>query len=91
MEKLIPYSIHLQPDIYEKVKKLAGDRKASVTIRNAINAYVRNEDAHKAGFRAGILHAMEEVKNIPLANHIRWQDESMAQMICRVLEESVDG
>jgi predicted transcriptional regulator len=91
MEKLIPYSIHLQPDIYEKVKKLAGERKASVTIRNAINAYVRNEDAHKAGFRAGLLHAIEEIRSTPLANHIKWQDESMADMMTRILEESFDA
>jgi uncharacterized membrane protein YgcG len=91
MEKLIPYSIHLQPDIYDRIKAAAGERKASTIIRNALNMYLRNEDAYKAGYQDGIKTSIQEVQNIPLCNHIRWQEESMADMISRILEESLDG
>jgi metal-responsive CopG/Arc/MetJ family transcriptional regulator len=91
MEKLIPYSIHLRPDIYEKIKAAAGERKASELIRNAITMYLEEEEPYEAGYKAGFRMAIEEVKNIPLLNHIRWQEESMADMTARILEESYEA
>ena len=41
MEKrLIPYSVHLPEPIYAKLKKAAGERKASALVRDAITMMI---------------------------------------------------
>jgi predicted DNA-binding protein len=90
MEKLIPYSIHLRPDIYERIKQAAGERKASAIIRSALEMYLEQEDSYNAGYKDGIRNSIKEIHNIHLCNHIRWQEESMAQMIDRILQESIN-
>jgi len=86
MEKLIPYSIHLKPEIYAKIKEAAGERRASEIIRNAITMYLQNEETYKAGFNDGYNRAVEEVKNHPVANSIGWQGKPISELLIQFLE-----
>jgi predicted transcriptional regulator len=86
MEKLIPYSIHLRPDIHAKLKEVAGKRKASELIRNAITYYLQNEETYKAGFNDGYNRAMEEVQNHPVAKSIGWRGEPLSELLSNFLK-----
>ena len=62
-KRLIPYSVHLPEDIYEKLKKAAGDRKASALVRDAISLIVDGGEQFTSGYNKGIRDAQAVVKN----------------------------
>ena len=62
-KRLIPYSVHLPEDIYEKLKKAAGDRKASALVRDAIALIVDGGEQFTSGYNKGIRDAQAVVKN----------------------------
>ena len=43
-KRLIPYSVHLPEDVYNKLKEAAGNRKASALVRDAITLIVEGDD-----------------------------------------------
>jgi len=87
MEKLIPYSIHLKPEIYAKIKEAAGERRASEVIRNALTMYLQNEETYKAGFNDGYNLAADEVRNHPVAQSIGWRGESLSELLANFLQK----
>jgi predicted DNA-binding protein len=86
MEKLIPYSIHLKPETYERIKEAAGDRKAAAVIRGALELYFSNSKVYDKAYDDGVLDAMKEVEMLPLANSLQWQGETLAQVINRSIK-----
>lgn len=62
-KRLIPYSVHLPEDIYEKLKKAAGERKASSLVRDAIALIVDGGEQFNSGYNKGIRDAQAVVKN----------------------------
>jgi hypothetical protein len=58
MEKrLIPYSVHLPEPIYAKLKKAAGERKASALVRDAITMMIDGSDAYTSGYNKALADA----------------------------------
>jgi hypothetical protein len=53
-KRLIPYSVHLREDIYNKLKLAAGERKASSMVRDAITMIIDGDDAFNAGYNKAI-------------------------------------
>lgn len=89
-EKLIPYSIHLKPEMYARVKQAAGERKASELIRRAIETYLENQADYEAGYKAGWNEAADEIKYHPVANSIGWRGQPMSELLydfLRILEK----
>ena len=41
--RLVPYSVHLKRDVYDKLKLAAGQRKASGLVRDAITLIIEGE------------------------------------------------
>ena len=87
MEKLIPYSIHLKPEIYAKIKEAAGERRASEVIRNALTMYLQNEESYKAGFNDGYNRAVEEVRNHAVARSIGWMGKPLSELLINFLQK----
>jgi predicted transcriptional regulator len=87
MEKLIPYSIHLKPEIYSKIKEAAGERRASEVIRNAITMYLQNEESYMAGFNDGYNRASEEIRHHPVAQSIGWRGEQLSELLSNFLQK----
>jgi len=52
--KLIPYSVYLQEEYYEKIREHAKNRKASSLIREAICMILDGNDSYKAGYNKAI-------------------------------------
>ena len=64
VKKLIPYSVYLPEDYYEKIKILAKHRKASSTIRDAITMIIDGRDEYKAGYNQGLRDCIKEIDKI---------------------------
>jgi hypothetical protein len=66
-DKLIPYSVYLPSEYYDKIKHLAKERKASGLIRDAICMILDGDDEFKAGYNnciRDVLKVIEKNKDI---------------------------
>ena len=79
--KLIPYSVHLRPDIFNKLKEAAGNRKASSLVRDAITMIIEGDDAFTSGFNKGINAAINVIENDENASLIAIGGSSIGQIL----------
>lgn len=84
--RLIPYSVHLRKDIYDKLKQAAGQRKASGLVRDAITMLVEGDDAFNSGYNKGIRDAIEQIYEDDIASRIHFDDEVISNRIVAKLE-----
>jgi hypothetical protein len=61
MTKLVPYSVYLSPEHYEKIKQHAKARKASSLVRDAITMIIDGNDPYKAGYAQALRDAVKVV------------------------------
>ena len=95
-KRLIPYSVHLPEDIYEKLKKAAGDRKASALVRDAITLIVDGGDQFSSGYNKGIRDAQNVVKTDKAASGIILNGSNVGaslenKMEKLIIKEKVNG
>jgi hypothetical protein len=84
--RLVPYSVHLKKDIYDKLKLAAGQRKASALVRDAITMIVEGDDAFNAGYNKGVRDAIEEMFEDEAASRIHFDDELLANRLAERLK-----
>lgn len=53
-KRLIPYSVHLREDIYNKLKAAAKERKATALVRDAITMIIEGDDAFNSGYKKAL-------------------------------------
>lgn len=53
-KKLIPYNLYLYTEHVDKLKKLAGQRKASSLIRDAVSMMLDGKDEYSAGYNRAL-------------------------------------
>jgi bisphosphoglycerate-independent phosphoglycerate mutase (AlkP superfamily) len=58
-KKLIPYNIYLYSEHVEKLKKLAGQRKASSLVRDAVSMMLDGKDEYSAGYNRALKDVAE--------------------------------
>ena len=87
--RLIPYSVHLRKDIYDKLKLAAGERKASSLVRDAITLIVEGDDEFNGGYNKGIRDAMSLVENDSIANRLSIDDTTVSIHLCNQLETMI--
>lgn len=85
-KRLIPYSVHLTPEIYEKLKKQAQKRKASKLVRDAITMIINGKGDYESGYNKGITDAIEVVTSNQVVNKISYDETSIADLIIDQLE-----
>jgi hypothetical protein len=78
-KRLIPYSVHLREDIYNKLKEAAEGRKASGMVRDAITMFLDGKDAFGSGYDKGIQDAIQIMANDEMSNRIWVDGSSFAQ------------
>ena len=66
-KKLIPYSVYLPVEHYNKLREAAQERKASSLIREAIEMFLDGADTYAAGYKKGIRDAAKVVYDCPEA------------------------
>jgi predicted DNA-binding protein len=60
-KKLMPYSVYLPMEYYDKIKDLAKERKASSMVRDAIVMALDGNDEFKSGYNKGVRDAIKIV------------------------------
>ena len=95
-KRLIPYSVHLPEDIYEKLKKAAGDRKASALVRDAITLIVDGGDQFSSGYNKGVRDCQNAVKTDKAASGIILNGNNVGaalenKMEKLIIKEKVNG
>jgi hypothetical protein len=53
-KKLIPYNLYLYSEHVDKLKKMAGQRKASALVRDAVSMMLDGKDEYSAGYNRGL-------------------------------------
>ena len=62
-KKLVPYSVYLPLEYYNKIKEHAQNRKASGMVRDAIIMSLDGGDAFSSGYKKGLRDAITAVDN----------------------------
>jgi len=60
-KKLVPYNLYLYSEHVDKLKKLAGQRKASSLIRDAVSMMLDGKDEYSAGYNRGLQDSIDIV------------------------------
>lgn len=84
--KLVPYSVYLPADLYDKIKGLAKDRKASVLIRDAIAMMIGGHDLYNSGYNKGIQDAAKVVYECEEAQMVAIKGKDLGA----ILAEKID-
>lgn len=61
VQKLIPYSVYISPEHYDKIRQHAKNRKASSLVRDAITMIIDGNDPYKAGYGQAVRDAVKIV------------------------------
>lgn len=87
VKRLVPYSLYLPVEIYEKLKSVAQARQASSMVRDAITMILEGNDQFTAGYKQAardIINILEEDRT---ANMISYDGVKIASKIIDAIEE----
>jgi hypothetical protein len=84
--RLVPYSVHLKREVYDKLKLAAGQRKASALVRDAITMIVEGDDEFIGGYNKGIRDAMSLIESDLIASRLSIDDTTVSIHLCNQLE-----
>jgi hypothetical protein len=84
--RLVPYSVHLKREVYDKLKLAAGQRKASALVRDAITMIVEGDDEFNGGYNKGIRDAMSLIESDLIASRLSIDDTTVSIHLCNQLE-----
>ena len=86
-KKLVPYSVYLSQEHYQKLKEAAKGRKASALIRDAITMVLDGGDAYNSGYNKAIRDAAQIVYDSPEAQMIAIKGKDLGS----ILTEQIEG
>jgi metal-responsive CopG/Arc/MetJ family transcriptional regulator len=85
-KKLIPYSVYIPEDLYQKLKLLAKERKASMLIRDAISMALDGNDAYTSGYNKAIKDAAKVVYDNSEAQMIAIKGKDLGSILTQQIE-----
>jgi metal-responsive CopG/Arc/MetJ family transcriptional regulator len=85
-KKLIPYSVYIPDDLYQKLKLLAKERKASMLIRDAISMALDGNDAYTSGYNKAIKDAAKVVYDNSEAQMIAIKGKDLGSILTQQIE-----
>ena len=87
--RLVPYSVHLKREVYDKLKLAAGQRKASALVRDAITMIVEGDDEFNGGYNKGIRDAISLIESDLIASRLSIDDTTVSIHLCNQLEAMI--
>jgi len=95
-QRLIPYSVHLREDIYNKLKAAAKDRKATALVRDAITMIVEGDDEFNGGYNKAIRDVISVIHEDQWCKTIGVEGQSFAeylqeQLSPMIVQQNVKG
>jgi hypothetical protein len=88
-KRLIPYSVHLPEDVYNKLKEAAGNRKASALVRDAITLIVEGDDEFNGGYNKGVRDCIRHIHNVELCKAISYYGDPLAKILADDLDDLI--
>ena len=80
-QKLIPYSVHLPPEIHAKLKEAAGSRKASSLVRDAITLIIEGDDEFNGGYNKAIRDVISLLHEDQWCTALGIESQSLAEYL----------
>lgn len=86
-KRLIPYSVHLREDIYNKLKAAAKDRKATALVRDAITMIIEGDDAFNSGYRKALRDVAEMLRQDEWCSVVGVHGETFSDRLATYVEK----
>ena len=86
-KKLIPYNLYLYSEHVDKLKKMAGQRKASALVRDEVSMMLDGKDEYSAGYNRGLKDCIALVDSCKEIEHIAVRGKYLAD----ILAESINA
>jgi hypothetical protein len=80
-KKLIPYNLYLYSEHVDKLKKMAGQRKASSLVRDAVSMMLDGKDEYSAGYNRGLKDCIALVDSCKEIEHIAVRGKYLADIL----------
>jgi hypothetical protein len=80
-KKLIPYNLYLYSEHVDKLKKLAGQRKASSMVRDAVSMILDGKDEYSAGYNRALKDSIEIIDSCKEIEHIAVRGKYLADIL----------
>lgn len=90
MKNLVPYSVYLPVEYYDKIRELAKVRKASSTVRDAICMILDGDDSFKAGYNKAIKDAIKQIDACKDIEHIAVRGKYLNDVLADQLRQLAD-
>jgi len=81
MTKLIPYSVYLSKEHYDKIRQHAKNRKASSLVRDAITMIIDGNDPYKAGYSQALRDAVKIVDACKEIEHFAFKGKYLNDIL----------
>ena len=86
-KKLVPYNLYLYTEHVDKLKKRAGQRKASSLVRDAVSMMLDGKDEYFAGYNRALKDAISAIDSCKEIEHIAVRGKYLAD----ILAESINA
>jgi hypothetical protein len=80
-KKLVPYNLYLYTEHVDKLKKMAGQRKASSLIRDAVSMMLDGKDEYTAGYNRALKDAVSFINSCKEIEHIAVRGKYLADIL----------
>jgi len=80
-KKLVPYNLYLYTEHVDKLKKMAGQRKASSLIRDAVSMMLDGKDEYTAGYNRALKDAVSVINSCKEIEHIAVRGNYLADIL----------
>ena len=87
MTKLVPYSVYLSQEHYDKIRQYAKNRKASSMVRDAITMIIDGNDPYKAGYGQAIRDAIKIVDACKEIEHFAFKGKYLNDILVDKLKD----
>ena len=87
MKNMIPYSVYLPAKYHEKIRELAKERKASSTVRDAIQMILDGDGSYEAGYRRAMKDCIKIVDSCKEIEHIAIRGKYLSEVLIDQLEQ----
>ena len=84
--KLVPYSVYLPIEIYEKIKAFAKDRKASEIIRDGIIMRINGTDLYTSGYNKALEDAAKIVYDCEEAQMVAIKGKDLGALLAEKID-----
>lgn len=86
-KRLIPYSVHLREDVYNKLKAAAKERKATALVRDAITMIIEGDDAFNAGYKKALRDVADMLRQDEWCKVIGVHGETFSDRLATYVED----